>query len=263
MINLIFFNKKISKLIYECKKIKSSNIEMHEKISLTLDPATAKKLISGKNVNLSAGALRGNRHHIVVHPSTAAKIKKAMRSGKGVRICLTADEVDMSGQGLKEFLQKAKDVGKKIKEKIIDTDIYQKAIKPLVRKAVDSGVNAVSPYLGPLAPYAKRGVDKLGQISNAYGVKGGNLRYYNMLDLPSVLSSNHYVLLAPVHPAMRPTMANLPDPGESDSDYEEEQWEERQIETVNPVKRTKMLKKMKAGSAKKRMSGSSFKPSGY
>jgi hypothetical protein len=229
----------------------------YEKITLTLNKNQARKLIGGKVSTLNQTTLSGKKHYLNVHPQTARKIKNALKKGKGVRVCITPDELNASGEGIKEFLQGAKNLGKKIKEKVIDTDIYQKYAKPVVRKGVDKLLDIADPYLSVVSPYVRKGVNKLGEYTGAYGLHGGRINYYQLIDLPPVLMSNQSHLLSPLHPAMRPIMSKLPDIGNEEDSDEEMYYRELANQQVIPRKR-RTTRIPRGGKM-----GGSFKVAGY
>lgn len=179
---------------------------MYQKVTLKLTKAQVAKLVQGKSIQLTAAQLKGNNHFLMLHPSTVQKVGGAMKKNKGIRITMTPHELEMSGEGIKEFLEKIKQGAKFIKDKVIDSEFYQKNVKPLAREAVNQGVDLLSKRIpmSAAAQNAIRGsVDKLGQVTNAYGVKRGRPRKLKIDD-----SSSSF--LGPEHPAMNPTMPTLP-----------------------------------------------------
>ena len=141
-------------------------------VSLMLKKNQLKRLMDGKAVRLPYNQLIVEKHQIMIHPMMADKIDKAIRKRKGVVISMTPKELEMSGEGLKELWQGIKKGAKFVKDKIIDSAEYQKYAKPLVRKAVEAGVKATKPYLGPVGDFAEKQVMQLGERTGAYGLKG-------------------------------------------------------------------------------------------
>lgn len=149
---------------------------MFHPVDVTLNKSQFDKLRRGHTVQLDSNQVSGGPHRLVVHHETAKKILRARTAGKGVRIALTPNEMEMSGEGFKEFLQGLKNAGKWVKEKVIDTPFYQQSIKPIVRQAVDAGLTAATPTLGIAAPLARSGVNALGKETGAFGVKSRKQR---------------------------------------------------------------------------------------
>jgi hypothetical protein len=89
-----------------------------------------------------------HRHHVVVHHTKAKKIHHAAKHNKGVRLGLSKHEMEMSGQGFAEFIQGLKKAGSWIKNNILDSNIYQQTVKPIVHGLVDQGINAASTLVG-------------------------------------------------------------------------------------------------------------------
>ena len=144
------------------------------KIKLHLTRPQFHKLRTGKHIQLThAQMMKGEPHHLMVHPHTAKKMHHAMKHNKGVRIHMSKDEFDKTaeGGGFMDFINGLKNAGKWVKEKIIDTPFYQQNIKPIARNLVNAGVAAVAPRLGPAAPLATSAVDAIGSATNAYGLK--------------------------------------------------------------------------------------------
>jgi len=90
---------------------------------------------------------------------------------KGCRISMTPHELECSGEGLKEFWEKLKNVGKAIKEKVIDTPFYQQNIKPIARQLVNQGLQLAGPTIGPQGQMiAQKAVDAIGEQTGAFGI---------------------------------------------------------------------------------------------
>lgn len=162
--------KRFDVTAYFMKNIFSPVWYMYQKIPLELSIAQYRKLKSGQPIQLSHAQLMAERHWVAVHPETYRKIQYARSKKKGTRIVMTPHEMEASGEGLKEFWEGVKSLGRKVKEKVIDTPFYQQNIKPLVRQAVDAGLAVASPTLGPLSGVARSGVDALGKSTGAYGL---------------------------------------------------------------------------------------------
>jgi hypothetical protein len=147
-----------------------------ERVHLRLTPDQMRKLHAGKNVQLGQAQLGvEDAHHVMVHPHVAAKIHRAHRAKKGVRIRMEPHEIEetIGGGGFGDFFNKLKDAGNWLKKNIVDSSFYQSNIKPLARSAVDTGLAALAPRLGVAAPVAKAAVDEIGKHTNAFGLPKG------------------------------------------------------------------------------------------
>lgn len=146
-----------------------------EKVHLKLTLPQAKKLMNGGTIQLSPTALKDNAHWLILEKKTANKVRRAQRAGRGCRICLSPQEMEHSGEGIADFFKnafnKVKQGAQWVKSNVIDTDFYQKNLKPLVRQGVDTGFQAIAPRLGIAGPAAKAAVDKFGEYSSAYGIR--------------------------------------------------------------------------------------------
>jgi len=143
------------------------------KVHLRLSPEQMRKLHAGKNVQLKHAQLNvEDAHHIMVHPHVAAKIHRAHKAKRGVRISMEPHEIEetIGGGGFGDFFNKLKDAGNWLKKNIVDSSFYQSNIKPLARQAVDTGLAMVTPRLGIAAPAAKAAVDEIGKRTNAFGL---------------------------------------------------------------------------------------------
>jgi hypothetical protein len=147
-----------------------------QKLPLTLTEAQARKLMNKHPIQLKHSQLKPEHmHYLMVHPETHKRAMKSLASGKGLRVALTPEELEMSGAGFWDLLKKAgqvaANVGRFVKDKIIDSNLYQTSIKPEVRKLVDSGEAAISGVLpAPLAGVSKTLIDALGSRTGAYGL---------------------------------------------------------------------------------------------
>lgn len=143
---------------------------MYQQVKVQLTKSQFDKLRRGQPIQLKHGQIGSGMHWLALHPETAKKVSSAYTKGKGVRICVSMPEMEASGEGLREFLSGLKNTGKWLKKNVIDSSIYQQAIKPFVRKAVDAAVASASPALGPIAPYAQKGVNYIGDQTGAFGI---------------------------------------------------------------------------------------------
>jgi hypothetical protein len=140
----------------------------YHQVPLTLHEKQFRRLKNGHAVQLKHHQIaHGNKHahHVVVHTTKAKKIHSAARNQKGVRLDLTKHELEMSGQGLKEFWAGLKKAGSWIKDNIINTPVYQQTLKPIVHGLVDQGINAVSTMAGSKA--GPTGQQLTSQLGNA------------------------------------------------------------------------------------------------
>lgn len=134
-----------------------------------------KNLSNGKAVNLKIDHLTGKKGvplDIKLHPSVEREIKKRIKSGKGIRLQLSDSEIE--GSGIKEFFQKGFDWYKKnVKDDL--GPLIRKGLKKGIEKLGDFGEATLAPIIGTegvekLEALAKRGVDKLGDKTGAYGL---------------------------------------------------------------------------------------------
>ena len=137
---------------------------------LELTQNNVRKLVNGHPIQLRKEQLQGSKHWLDVHPTTHKRLSSAKAKGKGLRLTLTPEELQASGEGLGDLWNAIKKGARWVKDKIIDTPVYQSAVKPVVKGLVNAGVSAITPMLGPAGPLVQQGVEKLGEVTNAYGV---------------------------------------------------------------------------------------------
>lgn len=191
----------------------------NELVSLHLSQNQMMKASRGHPIQISREQLRKNGNvQIALHPSNLAKLHKALKQNKGVR--LQFSKAELEGGNILEWLRNA---GKFIKEKIIDTPLYQQVAKPALRQLVNMGVELAPPGLARDA--ARKLAEEVGTRTGAFGLKGGALKD----------KKRNKSLIAMEHPAMNPVM--MPAPGDWPCDV--------------------------CGSKKPSKSGGSFRPAGY
>lgn len=137
---------------------------------LTLTENNARKLVNGHPIQLRNKQLHGTDHYLMLHPMQHARLSKAKAMGKGVRLVLTPEELQASGQGFGELWNKVKRGAAWVKQNVIDTPFYQKNVRPVVKQAVEAAVAAL-PLPAPVAGIAKAGVEKLGESTSAFGLE--------------------------------------------------------------------------------------------
>lgn len=139
--------------------------------------AQVKKAISGKPVRLAANQIGKGDKVVFLHPVQHRVVSKAGMAGRGCTIelspaeILTTVESEMDGTGFFGDLWKGIKSGYKwVKNNVIDTPIYQQTIKPLVRKAVDTGAMALSGMAPEAAPFIQMAKQQISDRTGAFGV---------------------------------------------------------------------------------------------
>lgn len=140
-------------------------------------PAQIKKAVAGKPIRFKANQLESGGKIILLHPSSHDRFKKAVMKGKGLTLTISPAEVlstvesDIEGTGFfGDVWKKLKSGYSWVKKNIIDTDIYQKAVKPLVRQGVNALANIASSYVPEATPLITAGVNEIGKKTGAFGV---------------------------------------------------------------------------------------------
>ena len=153
---------------------------MYKKVELELSGPQLRKLSVGKVVQLSPSQLASNKHKVMLHPLMAKKIMHSQKMKKGCRICMSPEELQLSGSGLSDIWHFIKSIAPMVKEKaskfyevakpivqdIIKSDTYQKYIRPKARELVDTTLDRL-PYSDTTIPVSHL----VGDYTNAFGVK--------------------------------------------------------------------------------------------
>lgn len=172
-----------------------------EPVSLGLTKPQLRKLHKGQCCQLKPDQMRGGSITLMLSRGKVRKIRTAHKKSKGLRLKMTPDEIEQSGEGFKEIM---KNVGEKIKKGIKKAGPY---IRKGLTEAVKVGLPALAVAVGQpelalpakvLADtVAKKAVDKLGDVAG-FGMKRKRLK------------DDYSNFQASDHPAMSPHLP-LPD----------------------------------------------------
>jgi len=139
--------------------------------------AQIKKAIAGKPIRLAANQVGKGTKVVFLHPVQHRVVSKAGMAGRGCTIelspaeILTTVESDMEGTGFFGDLWKGLKSGYSwVKKNVIYTPLYQQAVKPLVRQAVNTGATALSVMAPQAAPFINMAKDKIGSKTGAFGI---------------------------------------------------------------------------------------------
>lgn len=160
----------------------SNDTGFYKPAKVNLTEAQAKKIIRQEPVRISAGQIGTGDKVILLHPENHLKLSKAKRAGKGAVLYMSAGEVlatvesDLAGSGIFGDIWKGLKSGYKwVKKNVVDSDLYQQSIKPLVRRGVKIAEGAAKTFTGnsPEGNAAIEGiVGKIGSETGAFGMKG-------------------------------------------------------------------------------------------
>jgi len=153
---------------------------VYKQVRINITKKQLDQALNGRPIRLLPGQLGVGQIALSLHPANVRIIEKAVLKGKGCNLHLSEGELlstaedmmGMEGEGLFGDIFKGLKSGYSwVKKNIIDSDIYQKGLKPIVRGAVDQGVSALSgqfPQLGIPLQMAK---EELSKKTGAFGVK--------------------------------------------------------------------------------------------
>lgn len=161
----------------------SNESGFYKPAKVNLTEAQAKKIIRQEPVRISAGQIGAGDKVILLHPENHAKLSKAKRAGRGVVLYMSAGEVlatvesDLEGSGIFGNIWRGLKSGYRfVKKNIIDTDLYQGAIKPIVKRGVEYAKGAAKAYTGN-SPEGNAAIDavvgKIGSETGAFGMRAG------------------------------------------------------------------------------------------
>lgn len=151
---------------------------VYRPIKIDITKAQLDKALKGKPVQFSNSQLGQGNSYLSLHPANVKLVEKAVMKGTGCVINLAPGELmataeDMKGEGIFGDVWKGLKSGYSwVKKNIIDSDIYQKAIKPLVRQAVNTGATTLKGYAPQAASLIDTGVNAIGNETGAFGLKG-------------------------------------------------------------------------------------------
>lgn len=171
------------------------------KVQMHLTHRQAHRLMKGHAIQLKHEHIGRGRHHLMLHHENAKKLQRAHRAGRGARVQLSHQEMEASGEGLREFFKK---IG----------DFYSNKIKPYVGPVLKQTIRAlkdtakgtakkIAPFLEQEIEsfdqrYGEPAVEKLGKLTGAYGLKAHLRKARGMTRGGTLISINHPALQDPI-----------------------------------------------------------------
>lgn len=152
----------------------------YKQVKINITRQQLAKALAGKPVRFSASQLGSGDSYLSLHPANVKLVERSAMKGSGCVLDLSEGELmataeDMNGSGIFGDIWKGLKSGYKwVKKNVVDSDFYQKNVRPLAREAVELGKNAAKAYLNN--PAANKLIDaasdKLSQETGAFGLKG-------------------------------------------------------------------------------------------
>ena len=152
---------------------------MYKQIKINITRDQLHKALNGKPISFKKEQIGSGTSYLSLHPANVKLVEKASMKGSGCVLHLAPGELmataeDMNGSGIFGDIWKGLKSGYKfVKKNIVDSDFYQKNLKPLVRQGVEMGKNAAKAYLNN--PIANNLIDaasnELSKETGAFGVK--------------------------------------------------------------------------------------------
>lgn len=142
-------------------------------VLLQLKPGQVRRLQNGHRVQMSAKQVAGRDPDSIsvklfLMSDNIKNLQRAVKQKKGVRIELSRDELERSGEGLADIWKGIKKGAKWVKRNIVDSDFYQKNVRPMARKAIELGIDQFAP--APAQELLKKGAEELGRRTSAFGI---------------------------------------------------------------------------------------------
>jgi hypothetical protein len=150
---------------------------VYKQIKINITRPQLQKALNGKPVQFNASQIGSGSTYLSLHPANVKLVEKAAMKGSGCVIHLAPGELmataeDMNGEGIFGDIWKGLKSGYKwVKKNIIDTDIYQKGLKPIIRGAVNTGATALKGFAPELGTAIDMGVNELGKQTGAFGMR--------------------------------------------------------------------------------------------
>ena len=160
---------------------------VYKQTKIDITRAQLSKALQGKPVRFTKEQFGKGTSMLSLHPANRKIVERAAMKGTGCVLTLSPGELlatyeDMSGYGLFQDILKGLNSGYKwTKKNIIDTPIYQATVKPLVRKAVDLGANALSGFVPEAAPFVNMAKEELGKKTGAFGLRRTKAQRHKLL----------------------------------------------------------------------------------
>jgi hypothetical protein len=131
---------------------------VYKQVKINITKAQLDKALKGKPVQFSANQIGSGSLYLSLHPANIKIVEKAAMRGSGCIMHLAPGELmataeDMNGEGIFGDIFKGLKSGYSwVKKNIVDSDFYQKNLRPIAKQAVEMGKNAAKAYLNnPLA----------------------------------------------------------------------------------------------------------------
>ena len=150
---------------------------MYKQVKINITKKQLDNALSGKSIRVLPGQIGQGDIYLSMHPANVKTVEKAALKGKGCNIYLSPGELlstaeDMDGNGLfGDIYKRLKSGYSWVKKNIIDSDLYQKGLKPVVRGAVDSAAMAASTAFPQFAIPISMAKEEIGKKTGAFGAK--------------------------------------------------------------------------------------------
>ena len=143
-----------------------------ETVQVSLTSANARKLLSQERTLLKADQLGHGSVSLHLKPRAAKRVKTAMRKSKGIVLLLEGPELHASRESISQggsLWGSVKKLYHKAKPEI------RKGVKWATKKGLHAAASAFVPEAAPLVDkYSDKLVDKVGDVTGAYGLSGGS-----------------------------------------------------------------------------------------
>jgi len=152
---------------------------VYKQVKINITKAQLDKALKGKPVQFSANQIGSGSSYLSLHPANIKIVEKSAMRGTGCILNLSEGELmstaeDMNGEGIFGDIFKGLKSGYTwVKKNIVDSDFYQKNLRPIAKQAVEMGKNAAKAYLNN--PITNNLIDaasnELSKTTGAFGVR--------------------------------------------------------------------------------------------
>lgn len=149
----------------------------YKQVRINITRPQLEKALKGLAVRFGASQIGNGENFLSLHPENVKKVEKSAMKGTGCCINLSEGELlasaeDMNGEGIFSDIFKGLKSGYNwTKKNVINTDIYQRGIKPIVKRAVDTGVDVAGAFVPELKPALNIVKDKISKETGAFGLR--------------------------------------------------------------------------------------------
>lgn len=150
---------------------------VYKRVKVNITEQQLNKAIAGKPVKFSHSQFGNGNSYLSLHPANVKQVEKSVMKGCGCVITISPGELlataeDMQGKGFFSNIWKGLKSGYNwVKKNVIDSDIYQHALKPLVKQGINAAVQGANAFVPGASVALQPIADTIGKETGAFGMK--------------------------------------------------------------------------------------------